>query len=135
MSHVVLDRDGTLIRHIPYLHDPSQVEILPTVREGVEALLHAGHKLYLHTNQSGIGRGRFTLEQASACNEAMLRLLGLGMDLFQDMCISPERPDEEVLYRKPSPNFGLELLAKYGMAKNDLYYLGDNLTDLLTARN
>lgn len=135
MSHIVLDRDGTLIRHIPYLHDSSQVELLPTVREGLEALLGAGHRLYLHTNQSGIGRGQFTLEQAVACNDAMLRLLDLGTDLFRDMRISPERPDEEVRYRKPSPNFGRELLAKYGISEDDLYYLGDNVTDLLTARN
>lgn len=135
MIYVVLDRDGTLIRHIPYLCDPAQVEVLPTVVAGLTRLVASGHKLFLHTNQSGVGRGYFSLAEAIACNDAMLEQIGLGDDLFEDICVCPEAPDQHISYRKPSSRYGLEILKKYGKNTQDLCYIGDNVTDLLTAKN
>lgn len=132
---VFIDRDGTLIRHIPYLCDPDQVELLPTVDVGLAELASFGCKLFLHTNQSGIGRGYFSLAQAEACNQRMLELLALGARVFEDICLSPEAPNQESLYRKPSPRYGLEVMARYATDRGSLCYIGDNVTDLLTARN
>jgi D-glycero-D-manno-heptose 1,7-bisphosphate phosphatase len=132
---VFLDRDGTLIRHKPYLSDPREVELLPGVVEGLNALRRAGCTLFLHTNQSGVGRGYFGLEDAIACNEEMLRQLGLGADLFADVCVCPEVPDGEVLYRKPSPRYAREMIKKYSMHTTSACYVGDNTSDLETARN
>jgi D-glycero-D-manno-heptose 1,7-bisphosphate phosphatase len=132
---VFIDRDGTLIKHVPYLHDPAQVEILPTVREGLTLLIDQGCRLFLHTNQSGIGRGYFSLADAMACNDEMLKQLGMGADLFEDVCISPETPDQPVVYRKPSPKFALEVMARLGSTPHNLCYIGDNVSDLLAAEN
>lgn len=131
---VFLDRDGTLIRHVPYLCDPSRVELLPTVIEGLDVLIQSGSRLILHTNQSGIGRGYFTADQAEACTREMLRQIGRG-DLFSDTCMSPDVPGGETIYRKPAPRFALEMLAKYSLDVNDTYYLGDSVSDLMTAKN
>lgn len=135
MKYVVLDRDGTLVRHIPYLCDPAQVEVLPTVVAGLTKLIGSGHKLFLHTNQSGVGRGYFSLADAIACNDAMLKKIGLGPDLFEDICVCPEVPDQDVNYRKPSSKYGLEIIEKYTIGRQDICYVGDNVTDLLTAKN
>jgi len=132
---IVIDRDGTLIRHIPYLCEPTQVEILSTVRDGLARLQAAGCLLFLHTNQSGVGRGYFALEVAMCCNDEMLRQLGFGDQLFAAVCVCPEAPDEVIEYRKPSPRFGQEMLARYGKNAGDICYVGDNVTDLLTAKN
>lgn len=135
MKYVVLDRDGTLIRHIPYLHDPARVDVLPSVVDGLTRLREAGCKLFLHTNQSGIGRGYFSLMDALACNKEMLRQIGLGEALFEDVCVCPETPDQDACYRKPSPRFGFEIVARHAVDNSNLWYVGDNVTDLLTARN
>jgi D-glycero-D-manno-heptose 1,7-bisphosphate phosphatase len=135
VNYIILDRDGTLIRHIPYLYDPGNVEVLPTVVAGLIRLVKLGSKLFLHTNQSGIDRGYFSLADAAACNDEMLRQIGLGHGLFEKVCVSPEMPGQEVFYRKPSPKFGLEIIEEYGIEKRKLFYIGDNVTDLLTARN
>lgn len=132
---VVIDRDGTLIRHIPYLCDPAQVELLPTVREGLVRLKSEGCLLFLHTNQSGVGRGYFTLETATRCTAEMLRQLRIGDALFEDTRVCTEAPDAKINYRKPSPRFGLELLAAYDQPKSAMCYIGDNITDLQTAKN
>ncbi len=130
---IVLDRDGTLIRHVPYLCDPAQVELLPGVRSGLARLREAGCKIYLHTNQSGVGRGYFPLEAALRCNDEMIRQLGLGEQVFDGICVCPEAPDNGTGYRKPSPRFGLELLARHALAFEAMCYVGDNLSDLMTA--
>jgi D-glycero-D-manno-heptose 1,7-bisphosphate phosphatase len=133
--HVILDRDGTLIRHTPYLSDPAQVELLPGVAEGLQRLRNGGCVLYLHTNQSGVGRGYFAMEDAVACNERMIALLPLEVPVFAEICIAPEHPDQPPVYRKPSPAFGRALMVRHGFAADEVCYVGDALSDLMTARN
>ena len=90
---VFFDRDGTLIEHVPYLHEPEGVVILPGVREAVAGLRAAGVKLFLFTNQSGIGRGMFPLSAAEAVNRRLEALLDPAGGVFTATCIAAERPD------------------------------------------
>ena len=130
---LVLDRDGTLIEHVPYLHQPAEVRLLPGVREGLAAARDAGLTLCLHTNQSGVGRGLFTLDDAEACTARMVELLALGPAPFARICTAPEHPDAPMVYRKPSPRFARELMAEFGLAPDEICYIGDRGSDLETA--
>jgi D-glycero-D-manno-heptose 1,7-bisphosphate phosphatase len=130
---LILDRDGTLIEHVPYLHDPSLIRVLPGVREGLRAALDAGVVLYLHTNQSGVGRGMFSLVQAEACNVRLIELLDLGEAPFERICMAPEAPEAPAVYRKPSPRFAHEIMAEQGYAAGELCYVGDRGSDIETA--
>lgn len=56
-------------------------------------------------------------------------MLGLGDDLFAGVCIAPERPDEPVVYRKPSPRFIHETLAAHGLAAEVAWMVGDAPSD------
>lgn len=130
----MLDRDGTLIERIPYLSAASKVQLLPTVPEAIELLLAAGLRLFLHSNQSGVARGYFSEEDAWACNDAMLRQLGRGPELFERVCMAFEGPENAGGYRKPSPRFGWEIMKAYGLDAVELCYIGDNVSDMQTAR-
>lgn len=130
---LILDRDGTLIVHVPYLADPALVELLPGVREGLHAAREAGLALFLHSNQSGVGRGRYTMGAVEACNRRMIELLDLGPEPFARICIAPETPDQPSVYRKPSPAFALELAGEYGWTSDQLCYVGDRALDLEAA--
>ena len=126
---VFLDRDGTLIRHVHYLHEPEEVEILPGVRETLSHLLEQGVKLFLFTNQSGVARGLYTIDDVEAVNQRMVELIGLGESIFTDICIATEMPTDEPVYRKPSPRFILESLAAHRIVATDAVMIGDNPTD------
>lgn len=130
-----LDRDGTLIEHVPYLADPAGVVLLPGVREVLVRAQEASIRLFLFTNQSGVGRGLFTLADVEAVNRRMLDLLGLGTDLFTAICIAPEHPDEPSAYRKPSPRFINETLALHGIDRDAAWMLGDSAVDWEAGRN
>lgn len=125
-----LDRDGTLNVDIHHLHEPDRLELIPGTREALEKARAAGYLLFLHTNQSGVGRGIFTLDNVHACNTRMLELIGLGSDLFLKVCIAPEHPErDEPVYRKPSPRFIREMAAAHGLDVAQCWMLGDRQSD------
>jgi len=124
-----LDRDGTVIVHIPYLHKPDEVELAPRAREALVRAREAGFSLYLFTNQSGVGRGLFGLEDVHAVNRRMIELLALGEDIFAGICIAPESPDMPPLYRKPSPRYIVETCAADGLDPRQCWMIGDSPTD------
>lgn len=130
-----LDRDGTLIGDIPYLQDPLGVKLLPGVSEALGLAKQAGFLLFLFTNQSGIGRGYYTLEDAKACNKALIQALNLGPDVFKAICIAPEKPEDLPLYRKPSPRFILEMLETYQLCPKHSFMIGDRLSDVEAGLN
>lgn len=127
---IFLDRDGTLIVDKHYLKDPAGVEVLSGAREFLEWALGEGYLLFLFTNQSGIGRGYYTIEDTLACNERMVSLLDLGEGLFTEVGIAPEHPDGAQVYRKPSPRFILEMIEKYDLEAEGSWMIGDKLCDL-----
>ena len=107
--------------------------MLPGVAAALARAREMGYLLFLHTNQSGVGRGMFTLAQAEACNGRMVELIGLGEDLFADICTAPEAPTQPVVYRKPSPKFAREMAAKHGLELARCWMAGDYAVDVETA--
>lgn len=132
---LILDRDGTLIEHVPYLSDPADVRLLPGVRDALLLAQAAGAKLFLHTNQSGVGRGMFQLPCVHSCNGRLVELLDLGPAPFARICIAAEAPGQASEYRKPSPRFAEEVMREYQLDASEICYVGDRGSDLQTARN
>ena len=126
---VFLDRDGTLIEHKPYLHDPAEVVLLPGVSEAIARARRAAIKLFLFTNQSGVGRGLYTLADVEAVNRRMIDLLGCGPSPFAGTCVAPESPDEPARYRKPSPRFIHEMLQRHEIDAAAAWMVGDSPVD------
>ena len=124
-----LDRDGNLIRDHHHTSRVEQIEVLPGVREALLLSMAAGYRLFLLTNQSGIGRGFFTWEDYHACHRRMLELLDLPEPGFVACMAAPERPDEPSLYRKPSPRFIEESVAGHGLDPARCWMVGDRRTD------
>jgi D-glycero-D-manno-heptose 1,7-bisphosphate phosphatase len=129
-----LDRDGTLIVDRHYLSDPAGVTLLPGVREGLRQARAAGYALFLFSNQSGIGRGYFTLADAERVNARMESLLDLPQPIFDGVCLAPEAPDQPIVYRKPSPRFILETIAQRGLDPARCFMVGDSLVDAEAGR-
>jgi D-glycero-D-manno-heptose 1,7-bisphosphate phosphatase len=130
-----LDRDGTIIVDKHYLADPAGVELIPGVSSALQRARELGYKLFLFTNQSGIGRGLYTLEDTLLVNARMETLLALASPLFTDLCIAPEAPDQPSLYRKPSPRFIQEMIAAHDLEPAKCAMIGDRPSDALAGLN
>ena len=130
-----LDRDGTLIVDKVYLADPEGVELIPGVADALRRARALGCRLFLFTNQSGIGRGYHTMADARRVNARLEALLGLPAPAFDGICIAPEAPDQPVVYRKPSPRFILEMIARHRLDPASCYMVGDSAADIQAALN
>jgi len=128
-SALFLDRDDTLVYDESYMSRPEHIRLLPGVAEALKKA--AQHfRLYLLTNQSGIGRGFYTLDDAEACNARMFQLLDLPAPGFHGICIAPEAPGHPVQYRKPSPAYILETIARDALNPAQCWMIGDKVSDL-----
>jgi len=127
---VFLDRDGTLIVEKNYLHRPEEVELFPGAGAALKRLADAGFKLLVVTNQSGIGRGYFTLADAERVNEKMADELARDGVRFAKTYIAPEAPDQPSRGRKPSPQFLFDARDEFGLNLAECFMVGDKLIDL-----
>jgi D-glycero-D-manno-heptose 1,7-bisphosphate phosphatase len=130
MKALFLDRDGTLIVDKVYLADPAGVELIPGTAAGLARARELGYRLFLFTNQSGIGRGYHTIEDTHRVNARLEEVLGLPRPVFEDICIAPEAPDQPAVYRKPSPRFILESIARHGLDPARCWMVGDSAADI-----
>lgn len=127
---VFLDRDGTIIEEKVYLHRPEQVVILPGAPAALKRLQDTGFKLVIVSNQSGVGRGYFTLADVDKVNAHIAaELAGMGVR-FDRVYIAPEAPDAPSRGRKPSPQFLLDARDALGIDLAQSYMIGDKLIDL-----
>ena len=127
---IFLDRDGTLIVEKNYLHKPEDVEIFPGTGAALKRLLDAGFLLIIVTNQSGIGRGYYTLADAERVNDRVCADLAPDGVRFEKIYIAPEAPDQPSRVRKPSPQFLLEARDEFNLNLAESFMVGDKLIDL-----
>ena len=127
---IFLDRDGTLIAEKNYLHRPEDVEIFPGAGAALKRLADAGFKLVIVTNQSGIGRGYFTLADAERVNEHLAHAFARDGVRFEKIYIAPEAPDQPSRGRKPSPQFLFDARDEFNLNLADSFMVGDKLIDL-----
>jgi D-glycero-D-manno-heptose 1,7-bisphosphate phosphatase len=130
---VFLDRDGTIIHDADYCSDPKQVHVFEGVPEALRRLKGKGYKLIVITNQSGIGRGFFTLEQYRAVETEVLRQLGPGLIDATYFC--PDVPERPSKCRKPAPGMVLEAARDHHVDLAQSFFIGDKEIDAECGRN
>lgn len=127
---VFLDRDGTLIEERDYLSRPEDVVVFPGAWEALRRLQKAGFELFIVSNQSGVGRGYFTLEDVERVNARLLAELDEKGVQFKRVYIAPEAPGVPSRGRKPSPQFLFDARDEFGVELAESYMVGDKLIDL-----
>ena len=127
---VFLDRDGTLIEERNYLRRPEDVVIFPGVGAALKRLQDGGFLLFIVSNQSGVGRGYFTMEEVDRVNRQLLGELGREKVEFKMVYIAPEAPETPSRGRKPSPQFLFDARDEFGLDLAQSFMVGDKLIDL-----
>lgn len=126
---VLFDRDGTLIRDVPYNGRPELVEAMPGAAEAVDRLRSAGIRLGIVTNQSGVGRGLITAAQLQAVNRRVDELLGP----FGVWAVCPHDAADGCACRKPQPYLVQKAAAELGVDPADCVVIGDIGADAAAA--
>ena len=127
---IFLDRDGTIIEDRDYLHKPEQIVIFPGAPGALRRLQDAGFTLIMVTNQSGVGRGYFSMADVERVHEHLANELARHKVALRKIYIAPEAPEQPSRGRKPSPQFLFDARDEFGIDLSQSYMIGDKLIDL-----
>lgn len=135
IRNILCDRDGTIIVDKHYLSNPTDVELLPTVQEGILLLQQHGYFIGIISNQSGVGRGYFTTDDVDACNSAMSSLITPQGNCFTSIMYCPHSPEEQCICRKPALGMWHEIQQLHQLEAQHTVMIGDKKEDILFAIN
>ncbi|MBP7604006.1 MAG: HAD family hydrolase [Spirochaetes bacterium] len=131
---VFLDRDGTINEDVGDLYEIQNVRFIPGAIEAMKRLAKE-FSLFIVTNQSGIGKGVFDLEQYGVFEREYNALLEReGVHIVETYCC-PHRKDQPCVCRKPSPHYMTAASERHGIDLSRSFAVGDHPHDIEMGRN
>ena len=132
---VFLDRDGTIMEDTNYVGNVERVLVIPGAPGALKQLQDAGYKLFVITNQSGVGRGYFTREAVESIHTHLNEYFGRSGVRFDHYYVCPHHPEDKCDCRKPKPKFLLDAAAEHGLDLSQCFMVGDRASDIQAGIN
>lgn len=136
MNHqsILLDRDGVVNKDSTgYIKSVDEWEPLAGSMLAIAKLNAAGYRVFIITNQSGIGRGYYSLQDMHDIHKKMHETLKKEGGIIEDVFFCPHAPEEQCKCRKPEPGMLLQCESQYGVDLSQVSFVGDKLSDLQAA--
>jgi D-glycero-D-manno-heptose 1,7-bisphosphate phosphatase len=135
---VFIDKDGTLVKDVPYNVDPGMLRFTHRALSGLRALAEAGFALIVVTNQAGLATGRFTRQQFASLESALKRRVRDegGVDITALYCCphaAGEGGRPACLCRKPAPGMLRRAAVEHRLDLARCWLVGDILDDVEAA--
>ena len=133
---VFLDRDGTVMEDAHYIKSPDQVRLLPGAAAAVRRINDAAIPVIVVTNQSGIGRGLFGVEDYEAVRshfEALLRAEGAHIDASY-YCPHAPSTAPDCGCRKPATKMFEDAIRDFKLDPQRAAYIGDRWRDVVVSK-
>jgi D-glycero-D-manno-heptose 1,7-bisphosphate phosphatase len=129
-----LDRDGVVIEDVGYPSDPAGVRLIDGALDGMSRIAEAGWRLVLVSNQSGVGRGLVTPDQAASVHRRLIQELEAGGVQLAGIYYCFHAPGDGCRCRKPSPGLVLEAARDLQLDLERSVMVGDKESDLEAGR-
>ena len=138
---IFLDRDGTLNRHIGFLNNAAQLELLEGVTSAIKLINQSPYLAIVASNQPVIARGECTFEEMRRIHNRLEMLLGMEGAYLDDITFCPHHTDSgfageikalkiDCDCRKPKPGMLLNMAKKYNIDLSKSYMIGDDSRDI-----
>ena len=138
---VLLDRDGTIIIDHGYVGSVERVEFIDGAIEAIAALNRAGLPVAVVTNQAGVARGMYVIEDVQQVHKHMIAELARGGAHVDEWLFCPYHPEGSVeafarssADRKPGPGMALAAAEALGLDLSASWMVGDSDADIGLAR-
>jgi len=132
---IFLDRDGVVNKEIGYLHKIKDFKFIDGVIDALIRIQNKGFKIIIITNQSGIGRGLYTIEDFHELNNWMINYLKSKKINILEVFFCPHLPEDNCKCRKPKPGLYKDAITKFNINVNSSYSIGDKETDIIAAKS
>lgn len=134
MKLIILDRDGVLNHDSDaFIKTPEEWHAIDGSLEAIANLTRADYQVVIITNQSGIGRGYYSINTLNQIHQKMLDKLHILGGEVAAILFCPHGPDEGCACRKPAPGLFNDLSKRLMISLDGVYAVGDSLRDLQAA--
>jgi D-glycero-D-manno-heptose 1,7-bisphosphate phosphatase len=135
---IFLDRDGVINNypgHRKYVTGWKGFRFLPRAKEAIAQLKRAGFRIFVVSNQAGVNKRLFSKKSLGHLTGNMLREIEKAGGRIDEVYYCTHRSDEDCLCRKPKTGSLEAARRKYRVRLKGSFFIGDSMTDMLTARN
>jgi len=131
MKLVILDRDGVInYDSDQFIKSPEEWKPLPGSLEAIARLNHAGYRVVVASNQSGIGRGLFDMATLNAINDKMYKALSQVGGRIDALFYCPHPAEANCACRKPKPGMFEDIARRFNTSLLEVLSVGDSLRDV-----
>ena len=135
MKLVILDRDGVINEDSDeYIKSVAEWHPIPGSLEAIARLCQAGFRVFVASNQSGIGRGMFDYDALFAMNDRLQKLVGEFGGRIDGIEFAPDHPEQATDMRKPNPGMLKDLAKRLQINLDSVCFVGDSVPDIDAAR-
>jgi D-glycero-D-manno-heptose 1,7-bisphosphate phosphatase len=134
MKLVILDRDGVINQDSDqFIKNTTEWKPIPGSLEAIAKLNHAGYRVVVASNQSGIGRGLLDMGALNAINDKMYRVLAQVGGRIDALFYCPHAAEANCDCRKPKPGMFIDIAQRFNVDLAGVSSVGDSLRDLQAA--
>jgi D-glycero-D-manno-heptose 1,7-bisphosphate phosphatase len=134
MKIAILDRDGVINKDSDqYIKSPDEWIAIEGSLKAIARLNHAGYRVYIATNQSGLGRGLFSIETLHDIHQKMMAEIQQEGGHVDAIFFCPHTPEDHCECRKPNAGLLLEIARRANQSLKDVPVFGDSYRDLVAA--
>jgi D-glycero-D-manno-heptose 1,7-bisphosphate phosphatase len=131
---IVLDRDGVINEDSPnYIKTPAEWTALPGSLDAIARLYAGGFLLAIATNQSGVGRGLFSLDTLWDIHQKMLAEIAGAGGYVERIFFCLHTPEDNCDCRKPKPGLLYQAAECFACGLENMIMIGDSTRDIEAA--
>src|SRR5690625_124970 len=130
---IFLDRDGVinevLSHRVKFVHKPKDFYLLDGVGDAIKMFNLFHYKVFVVTNQGGVGLGYMKKSELAAVHKKMCFDLAKYGAIIDEISVCIHKPNEGCHCRKPKPEMLFRLASKHHVDLQESYMVGDRTID------
>jgi D-glycero-D-manno-heptose 1,7-bisphosphate phosphatase len=131
---IFIDKDGTLIKDLPYNVNPALIDFEEYAFESLYLLQQKGYYLIIVSNQPGIALGYFKEEELKGVEEKIKNALLKNKVNLNGFYYCPHAPADDCNCRKPRPGMLFKAAKDLEIDLSKSWMIGDILNDVEAGR-
>lgn len=125
-----LDRDGVINHDYGHVHEEKKFNFIDGIFDVCSYFMNLNYIIIIVTNQAGIGKKLYTLEQFQSLNKWIIKQFKEKGIVITKTYYCPHIPEDDCMCRKPKPGMIINAIAEFNLEPKNCILIGDKISDL-----